>query len=83
MLIKNKFYTLIQDAENRGASTEELSKILGKARSKKGMFEGDLDEGELEIGQISAHIKDIKSAAQIVNDLWTEYLEAKKALCSN
>ena len=82
-LIKNKFYHKIQDAENRGASVDDLKEILGKARAKKGMFEGDLDEGELEIGQISAHIKDIKPAEKIVNDLWNEFLEAKKALCSN
>lgn len=81
-LIKNKFYEKVQQAEYKGASVKELEAILGKARSKKGMFEGNLDEGELEIGQISAFIKDIKPAAQIVKDIWNEYLETKKQLAS-
>ena len=67
----------------RGASNEELKTILGRSRAKKGMFEGEINEGELEIGQISAFVKDIKPAGQIVSDVWEEFLEAKKKLCEN
>lgn len=74
-LIKNKFYQLIAEAESRGAANEELLELLGRARAKLGMFEGDLDEGELEIGQISGLIHDIKPAAAIVEDLWKEFCE--------
>ena len=80
-IIKNNFFQQIAEAEARGAGNEELKNILGRARAKKGMFEGDLNEGELEIGQIAAFIKDIKPAGQIVKDLWSEFLEAKKKLC--
>ena len=55
-LIKNKFYQQVQDAENNGATTEELQQLLGRGRSKKGMFEGDLDNGELEIGQVASQL---------------------------
>jgi enoyl-[acyl-carrier protein] reductase II len=72
-LIKNKFYDQVQEAEARGAGTEELTALLGRARAKLGMFEGNLDEGELEIGQVSGLIKDIKPAAGIVADLWKEF----------
>ena len=81
-LIKNKFFKQVEEAELRGASVEELKTLLGRARAKKGMFEGDLDEGELEIGQVSAAIRDIKPAAEILKEIWTEYLDCKKALCS-
>lgn len=78
-LVKNKFYQQIKDAETRGASNEEITQILGRGRAKKGMFEGDLNEGELEIGQASALIKSIQPAADIVNEIWTECInEAKK-----
>jgi len=70
-LIKNKFFHLIDAAEKRGATPEEISELLGRARAKKGMFEGDLDEGELEIGQVSGMIKNILPASQIVEDLYT------------
>jgi enoyl-[acyl-carrier protein] reductase II len=69
-LIKNKFYQLVEAAELRGASPEELSVILGRARAKKGMFEGDLEEGELEIGQVSSMIKTIQPAAEIVDEIY-------------
>ena len=72
-LIKNKFYQNIQTAYASGASEEELKKILGRARAKRGMFEGDVDEGELEIGQISGAINKIKPAGQIVEDIMKEY----------
>ena len=76
-LIKNEFYERVAEAELRGASKDELIELLGKRRSKLGIFDGDLDEGELEIGQIAAAIRAIKPAAQIVAELWQEYEEAK------
>ncbi|MFI5135322.1 MAG: NAD(P)H-dependent flavin oxidoreductase [Chitinophagales bacterium] len=79
-MIKNKFFEEIQEAEDRGASSDELKQLLGRARAKRGMFEGDLEEGELEIGEVSAQIKDIKPAAQIVNEIWEEFLAAKKEI---
>ncbi|HXH18299.1 MAG TPA: nitronate monooxygenase [Chitinophagales bacterium] len=79
-MIKNKFYEQVHEAELRGASREELAQLLGRSRSKKGMFEGNLDEGELEIGQVSAMINEIKPAAQILNEIWQEFLEAKQKL---
>jgi len=72
-LIKNHFYEQVQEAENTGASPAEMEQILGRARAKKGMFEGDLNEGELEIGQVSSIIKNIKSAEAIVSDVWEEF----------
>jgi len=75
-LIRNKFYSEVQDAEWRGATTDELKALLGRARAKKGMFEGDLDEGELEIGQASALIDDILPARKIVESLWKEFNDA-------
>ncbi len=79
-MIKNSFYEKVADAENRGATREELAEILGRARSKKGMFEGDLDEGELEIGQVSGMIKEIKPARVIFNEIITEFESVKKSL---
>ena len=72
-LIKNKFYKSVEAAYANGASAEELKQLLGRARAKKGMFEGDLDEGELEIGQVSALIHDIKPAGEIVREMMVEY----------
>jgi enoyl-[acyl-carrier protein] reductase II len=77
-LMKNRFYNEIKTAEEQGASKEQLQQILGKGRAKKGMFEGELDEGELEIGQVSALIKNIPLAADIVNEMWQEFSEALK-----
>lgn len=77
-LIKNRFYNLVAEAEGRCASNEELIELLGRARAKLGMFEGNLEEGELEIGQVSGLIKDIKPAAEIVRDLWDEFCETIK-----
>lgn len=79
-LMRNKFFNEIHEAELRGALTDELQKILGRARAKKGMFEGDMDEGELEIGQIASMTKKILPAAEIVKNVWDEFLEAKKKL---
>ena len=72
-LIKNKFFEQVQQAEDNCASIEELQQLLGRARAKKGMFEGNLDEGELEIGQVSAIINEIKPAADVVKEIWDEY----------
>lgn len=72
-LIKNDFYQRVKQAEIEGKSTEELKEILGRGRAKKGMFEGDLVEGELEIGQVAASIREIKSAAEVINKLVKEY----------
>ena len=77
-LIKNKFYRDIQRAYTEGASVQELRTLLGRGRAKKGMFEGDLEEGELEIGQVSSIIHDIKPAAQIVEDMMSEFEKAKQ-----
>lgn len=73
-LIKNKFFELVSEAESRGAANEELLQLLGRARAKLGMFEGEMDEGELEIGQISGLIHDIKPAAEIVADIWSDFI---------
>jgi enoyl-[acyl-carrier protein] reductase II len=70
------FYKIIEEAELRGASVEELSKILGKGRAKLGMFEGNMVDGELEIGQVSALIKDILPAGEIINQIWKEFNSA-------
>ena len=77
-LLKNGFFNQVQEAEKKGASKEELLHLLGRGRAKQGMFEGHVDEGELEIGQVSALIKNIKPAAEIVQDLYKEYEEALK-----
>lgn len=73
-LIKNRFFNQVQAAEKMGASVEELNTLLGRARAKKGMFEGDLEEGELEIGQVSALLNDILPAGKIVNEVWQEFM---------
>lgn len=75
-LIKNDFYKQVQEAEQRGASKEEMQQILGRARAKRGMFEGKLNEGELEIGQVSALLDDILPAAVITENIWNEFNEA-------
>ena len=81
-LIKNDFYQQVKAAQVRGASPDELKELLGRGRAKRGMFEGDLEEGELEIGQVSAGIDDVKPAADIVKEIWEEYLERKFAVGS-
>ena len=79
-LIKNKFYNDIQKAQENNASTQDLKDLLGRGRAKRGMFEGDLSEGELEIGQISSAINSIKPAATIVKEVWEEYAQTLKRL---
>lgn len=77
-LIKNDFFQQVQQAELNGASAEALQNLLGRGRAKKGMFEGDIENGELEIGQVSALIKQIIPAADIVKEIWTEFQNALK-----
>ncbi|QFZ55293.1 nitronate monooxygenase [Oceanihabitans sp. IOP_32] len=77
-LIKNKFYNDIQELYKTAPTPEQLKELLGRARAKRGMFEGDLEEGELEIGQISGLIHDIKPVARIVKDMLKEFQEAKQ-----
>lgn len=72
-MIKNNFYQEVQEAEDRGATNLELMELLGRGRAKRGMYEGNLDEGELEIGQVSAMIRDIKPAAEVFQDIWREF----------
>ncbi|MFP5470345.1 MAG: NAD(P)H-dependent flavin oxidoreductase [Bacteroidia bacterium] len=72
-LIKNAFYQKVAELYNQHASVEDLKQLLGRGRAKKGMFEGDLNEGELEIGQVSGMIHEIKSAQDIINDIVREY----------
>ncbi|MBL7915389.1 MAG: nitronate monooxygenase [Bacteroidia bacterium] len=79
-MIKNEFYKQIEEAETRCADAEELKTILGRARAKKGMFEGDLTEGELEIGQVVSTIQSVKPAAEIVQEIWNEFLITKKEI---
>ena len=81
-LVKNKFYQDIQSAYAKGATPEELKELLGRARAKKGMFEGDMEEGELEIGQVSALIHDIISAKDIVTEIISDFNKAKDTLAS-
>jgi enoyl-[acyl-carrier protein] reductase II len=79
-MIRNKFFQDIQQAYATGATVEGLKSLLGRARSKKGMFEGDLEEGELEIGQVSGRIQDIRPAAAIVKDIIEEFHQALNTL---
>lgn len=81
-LIKNKFYNEVQELYKTGPTIEELKALLGRARAKRGMFEGDLDDGELEIGQIAGLIHNVKPVAEIVRDMVTEFEAAKKAIAS-
>lgn len=80
-LLKNKFYYEIEELYKQHPSTEQLKELLGRARAKKGMFEGDLDNGELEIGQVAGLIHDIKPAATILRDLLADFNKAKKEIC--
>lgn len=82
-LIKNEFYTSVQLAEDNGADPAELKHILGKGKAKRGMFLGDIRNGELEIGQAASMINEIKPAAEIINDIWNEYIISRKQTCNN
>ncbi|MDO1501123.1 nitronate monooxygenase [Winogradskyella maritima] len=79
-LIKNKFYNDLQDLYKKGPTIDELKELLGRARAKRGMFEGDLEDGELEIGQISGLIHDIKPVSEIVDEIITEFKRAQTSI---
>jgi enoyl-[acyl-carrier protein] reductase II len=79
-LLKNKLFEQIQDAQSHGASVDEMRQLLGKGRTKRGMFEGELDEGELEIGQVSAMINRIAPVAEVMEDLISEFRKVKQSL---
>lgn len=79
-LLKSKFSIAVFNAEASCATKEELQTLLGRGRAKKGMFEGDLNEGELEIGQISSRINKVMPAKMIVEEIWKEFLAAKHKL---
>lgn len=72
-LVKNDFYNAVQEAEDKGATADEIRALLGRGRSKKGIFEGDLSDGELEIGQISSLIDNLPNAETVVNEVISEY----------
>jgi enoyl-[acyl-carrier protein] reductase II len=82
-LLKNGFQQQVANAEARGAGAEELQILLGRGRAKKGMFEGDMEEGELEIGQIAALIRDIQPAADVVEEIMEEFRLEKEKLCKS
>ena len=77
-LVKNHFFEQVNSAEQKGATAEELRKLLGKGRAKRGIFEGDLENGELEIGQVSAQINQVLSVNQIMENLISEYRSAQE-----
>lgn len=77
-LVKNAFREAVEKAEDSGASAEDLRTLLGRGRAKKGIFEGDLEEGELEIGQVSAIISRRQSVAEVMNELVAAYQRAAK-----
>lgn len=80
-MIKNQFYENVLQAELSGSNKEALALLLGKRRAKNGMFEGDLDEGELEIGQVAAGIRKIQPAGEILKEMWEEYITNREQLC--
>lgn len=79
-LLKNDFYRAVEKAEAEGATRAELVDLLGRGRAKMGMFEGDMSEGELEIGQVASCINEIKPAAQILDEVWKEFIAEKERL---
>lgn len=81
-MVRNQFWEQVRAAEEAGASVEALRALLGNRRAKRGIFEGDLEEGELEIGQVSAAIKQSQPAAEILKDIWNGYTAVKKRMCN-
>jgi len=79
-LVKNHFFNLVNNAEQKGANNAELQELLGRGRAKKGMFEGDLENGELEIGQVSAQINQVLPVSQIMSILISEYQTAREEI---
>lgn len=82
-LLKNEFFNNVKAAEESGADNESLKTLLGRGRAKKGMFEGDMAEGELEVGQVSAIIDKIMPAGEVVAEIWNEFQATKKELWLN
>ena len=82
-LLKNKFFSEVYEAESRGATTQELIELLGRARAKAGMMLGDMEVGELEIGQVASLIKEIKPAGEIVKEIWDDYLQTLHRLTAS
>ena len=72
-LVKNEFFKQVEEAETRGASVEELRELLGKGRAKKGIFEGDIYEGEVEIGQIASSVHSLKTAEEVIKELINDF----------
>jgi enoyl-[acyl-carrier protein] reductase II len=81
-LLKNRFFEQVTELYATSPTKDQLIELLGRARAKKGMFEGDLEEGELEIGQISGLIHNIKPAAEIIQDMLKEFEAAKAEVAS-
>lgn len=79
-LMKNEFFHQVEKAESEGATRSELMELLGKGRARQGMFEGDMEEGELEIGQIASSIHEIKAAGDILDEMWKEFLTEKERI---
>src|SRR5690606_25439051 len=79
-LIKNKFFNDVMELYSKCPTTEDLKELLGRARAKKGMFEGDLDEGELEIGQVAGLIHSIKPVQEIFDEIITEFQQEKEKM---
>lgn len=79
-LLRNDFFRAVEKAEAEGANRAELMELLGRGRAKKGMFEGDMVEGELEIGQVASNVHEIKPAAQILNEIWKEFIKEKERI---
>ncbi len=79
-LLKNEFYMQVAKAEAEGADRSELMALLGRGRAKKGMFEGDLAEGELEIGQVASAVNEIRPAAQILKEIWVDFIAEKERI---
>lgn len=80
-LIKNKFYERLQELYRQCPTEEQLRALLGRGRAKRGMFEGDLDEGELEIGQVAALIDEVLPVEEVMRRILEEYAEARQSLC--
>jgi len=81
-LLKNDFFRAVEKAEAEGAGRAELMELLGRGRAKQGMFEGDMNQGELEIGQVASYIHEVKPAAQILNEIWEEFIKEKERIAN-
>lgn len=81
-LLKNDFFRAVEKAEAEGAGRAELMELLGRGRAKRGMFEGDMNQGELEIGQVASYIHEVKPAAQILNEIWEEFIKEKERIAN-